>query len=241
MEIEQRLKRNGLVRILEVGCGHGVALLELCRLYGERVQLFGINKSPEHGDEGLMKAIAVDRGFFSKKEIEQVKLPIIYYFDINHKWPLPDNTFDIIYSQVAFIWFEDKIHALEEIDRVLKPDGAAAIDMQLKPREFTQPDKSPILIHEEEKIIPLDRFFRAFPSIRIIIPPQTKWERIYYWVSKKLGRKRQLPKKRNYLKLEKTESLDFNLEFIRARSYSRRAGCQSLYRIKRLAAENRTQ
>ena len=41
-DIDERLGRREVVRVLELGCGYGTVLLELARRYGPRVELHGI-------------------------------------------------------------------------------------------------------------------------------------------------------------------------------------------------------
>lgn len=235
-EIESRMGRKRPVRILEVGCGYGVALLELGQRYGRQIELHGINQLPEHGDRELMKMMAVHRGLYSQEEIQTLALPEMHYFDVCAPWPLPSDSFDIIYSQVAFLWFADKIKTLEEINRVLSADGIARIDAGMKRREMSPDYPQSIVILEGERKIPFWNYIQNFGNIQMKMPAQSQTQRLWEWLNRQIGRDVRSTKKRHYLELKKAPQLDFNLEFVSSRLFSEsgsnRAGCQSVYRVR---------
>src|SRR4051794_7631998 len=61
-DIDERLGRGGTVRVLELGCGYGTALLDLWHRYGGRIELHGINRLPGDGDAATLLKNAVERG-----------------------------------------------------------------------------------------------------------------------------------------------------------------------------------
>jgi SAM-dependent methyltransferase len=62
------------------------------------------------------------------------ELPTIAYGDIADGLPFADGYFDVVYSQVAWLYFGRKIDVLRETIRVLRADGLAKIDAdELKP------------------------------------------------------------------------------------------------------------
>ena len=62
------------------------------------------------------------------------ELPTIAYGDIADGLPFADGYFDVVYSQVAWLYFGRKIDVLRETIRVLRGDGLAKIDAdELKP------------------------------------------------------------------------------------------------------------
>ncbi|HKP65696.1 MAG TPA: class I SAM-dependent methyltransferase, partial [Casimicrobiaceae bacterium] len=132
-DIDARLARANSVRILELGCGYGTALLEVRARYGNRVELHGLNRFPHDGDAGIMARNATDHLIFQSSPVAG-ELPTMAYGDIANGLPYPDDHFDIVYSQVAWLYFGRKLDVLREIVRVLRGDGVAKIDAdELRP------------------------------------------------------------------------------------------------------------
>lgn len=133
-DIDARLSRANVVRILELGCGYGTALLELRARYGNRVELHGLNRFPHDGNAEILARNAADHGIFESLPADVRALPTIAYGDIAEGLPYPDDHFDIVYSQVAWLYFGRKLDVLREIGRVLHGDGLAKIDAdELRP------------------------------------------------------------------------------------------------------------
>ncbi len=127
--IDLALKRNNKVRVLEVGCGEGRVLMELRKLYPQ-IELFGINKKPwvvMQGQKSL-KVVGTYYKIFSKKEMNKVNFPQIFFYDAV-KLKFPQNYFDVIYSQVALPYFTRKDQFLEEVWRTLKRGGIALLHL----------------------------------------------------------------------------------------------------------------
>ena len=61
-EIDERLVKRDTVRVLELGCGYGTALLELATRYGKRVELHGMNRLAGDGDAEILLRNARERG-----------------------------------------------------------------------------------------------------------------------------------------------------------------------------------
>ena len=133
-DIEARLPRQDVVRVLELGCGYGTALLELRARYGHRVELHGLNRIPGDGDAAILARNARERGSDQEASTVPAALPTIAYADAAAGLPFADDTFDIVYSQVAWLYFGSKIHVIREVMRVLRNDGLAKIDAdELRP------------------------------------------------------------------------------------------------------------
>ena len=133
-DIDARLSRAHVVRILELGCGYGTALLELRARYGNRVELHGFNRFPHDGNAEILARNAADHQIFQSSPIDARALPTIAYGDIAEGLPYPDGHFDIVYSQVAWLYFGRKLDVLRQIVRVLRRDGLAKIDAdELRP------------------------------------------------------------------------------------------------------------
>jgi arsenite methyltransferase len=99
-----------LPAILDVGCGTGANLLEAGRRFGPVSLLHGIDIAP--GMVGLARiraAAAGVRAHFTVADAEQL--------------PFPDRTFDLVICNSVLHWFEDRLQALREMHRVLKPGG----------------------------------------------------------------------------------------------------------------------
>lgn len=101
--IRERLENNDNVRVLEIGCGIGNALVELKEEFPQ-LQCWGFNKHP----------------FPCQNKMEGVHY---IYGDAGVHIPLDDNSVDFIYSINTIQFIEDKLGLLFEAYRVLKPNG----------------------------------------------------------------------------------------------------------------------
>jgi SAM-dependent methyltransferase len=127
-EIDERLGRRDVVRILELGCGYGTALLELRARYGRRVELHGVNRLPGDGNPEILRRNAAERGLTGEGLAAAVPWPVIAYADVAGGLPFADDSFDLVYSQVAWLYFGNKVGVIRDVVRVLRPDGIAKID-----------------------------------------------------------------------------------------------------------------
>lgn len=93
------LKNNQ--KILDVGCGKGLALYDLQKEYNANVVGTVLNKTVQYG------------------------FPI--YEAPADKLPFPNNSFDVVISVHGISWEPNQIGAIEEIVRVLKHGGTAHI------------------------------------------------------------------------------------------------------------------
>jgi ubiquinone/menaquinone biosynthesis C-methylase UbiE len=97
---------NPNARVLEIGCGAGNVLADIKSEFG--AECYGIDKFPIHVERN--KGINV-----MQADAENI--------------PVEDNFFDLIFSYFAFPYIPDKLRALSEAYRVLKPNGTAIIDL----------------------------------------------------------------------------------------------------------------
>jgi SAM-dependent methyltransferase len=124
-EIDARLRRQDTVRVLELGCGYAIALLDVVARYGARVETYGQNLRREEGQDEILRREAKAR----EVEIDGgATLPSLLHGDVAHGVPLADATVDVVVSQVAWRYFHNKIGVLREVIRVLRPDGVGMID-----------------------------------------------------------------------------------------------------------------
>ena len=134
-DIDARLARQDVVRILELGCGYGTALLELRARYGAHVELHGVNRAPHDGNREILLRNAADRGLAVDDAAPERLLPAITHADVASGLPFANDAFDLVVSQVAWLYFGNKIGVLRETIRVLAPGGIAKIDAdEIDPR-----------------------------------------------------------------------------------------------------------
>jgi SAM-dependent methyltransferase len=134
-DIDARLARQDVVRILELGCGYGTALLELRARYGAHVELHGVNRAPHDGNREILLRNAADRGLAVDDAAPERLLPAITHADVASGLPFANDAFDLVVSQVAWMYFGNKVRVLREVMRVLRADGLARIDAdEIAPR-----------------------------------------------------------------------------------------------------------
>jgi SAM-dependent methyltransferase len=143
-EIDARLECRERVSVLELGCGYGTVLLELGHRYGSRVEVNGINREPRDGNLDILRRNGLERGLIAPEDATTHPLPTIAYVDVADGLPYPDGTFDIVFSQVAWRYFGDKVRVLREVNRVLREDGIAKIDAD---------ELRPDLPHEYQRLV----------------------------------------------------------------------------------------
>jgi len=127
-EIDARLAHADVVRILELGCGYGTALLELRARYGSRVELHGQNRLHDDGNADILRRNAREQRIFGDAPVDAVDLPVIAYGDAAAGLPFANDFFDVVVSQVAWLYFGRKIDVVRNVIRVLRKDGIAKID-----------------------------------------------------------------------------------------------------------------
>ncbi len=97
-------------RVLDVGCGTGVLARGALSLVGGAGQVVGVDPNP-----GML---AVARR--SSDRIEWVEA-------VAERLPFEAGRFDRIVSQFALMFFTDRAAAIQEMARVLRPDGTVAV------------------------------------------------------------------------------------------------------------------
>jgi SAM-dependent methyltransferase len=160
-DIDDRLRVRDTVRVLELGCGYGSVLLELRHRYGARVELCGINRQHADGNPDILLRNGIERGLIAPDSPTD-SLPSITYADVAHGLPFGDDAFDVVYSQVAWLYFANKVAVLREVGRVLRPDGIAKIDAdELRPA--LPPEYARLVeIWDEGRLVPFGAYLREF-------------------------------------------------------------------------------
>lgn len=158
-EIEACLARHAPVRILELGCGYGTALLDLRVRYGEQVALHGLNRVRHDGDPEVLLHNARERGLLAAGATPATGwLPTLHYADVAAGLPFPDAAFDVVYSQVAWLYFANKIAVLQEVMRILAPGGIAKIDVDEVRRDLPPEYARLVEIWEHGTLLPFGTY-----------------------------------------------------------------------------------
>lgn len=130
-KIERILLRKKRASILEIGCGFGSVLLEIARKYGDRVALHGVNRRRRDGTSELLVLNARKAGI-PEEHAEGIT---IRFADAGERLPFKDRKFDLVVSQASWLFIPDKLNALREVSRVLRPGGVGRIQFMSNPRQ----------------------------------------------------------------------------------------------------------
>lgn len=129
--IEQLIDQRGTVSVLEVGCGLGLPMLELKKRFRDRIRLTGINRDAKFNDpkralwEGIKQFRFLPWEYFTYES--RFGFPNYVNCDASLDLPFSDNTFDFVYSIATTFFLHDKIHFLEEVNRILRHQSTARI------------------------------------------------------------------------------------------------------------------
>jgi ubiquinone/menaquinone biosynthesis C-methylase UbiE len=107
-------------RVLDVATGTGT----IARLAAERV-----------GPNGRVSALDVNAGMLNVARALPSAIPIKWYETAAESVPLPDQSFDVIFCALGLQFFADRLAALREMHRVLKPGGRLYTSTPM-PNEF---------------------------------------------------------------------------------------------------------
>lgn len=213
--IEAAQARSPRPALLEIGCGEGVMLLELMKRC-PTFDLEGINKKPwstMRGSESLA-ANAKRFGVMSDAEFAKLRLPKIHFLDAD-EMDFPDESFDLIISQLAIPYVVRKDKLLSNVWRMLRPNGQALLNMDASIRKAPDflPGETPrFIIYKDGVLFP----FRDWIAERAAMGFDAKVTMIH-----------RDDGKRSYLALEltknKSEPFPIDLEFDKRSSFSLRA------------------
>lgn len=126
-EISERNEMAGeKTRVMEIGAGNGRVIMELKKLF-PKVEFYGINKEKTHTFYRRESFILTALKFklFTKEELADTELPYVVFQDLDfgNRIPYDQNKFDLIFSQNTFRHIKYKFELMNEILRVLKPQG----------------------------------------------------------------------------------------------------------------------
>ena len=109
--IASRLENAGeATRVLDIGSGYGGAARYLAGSFGCRVSALNLSDVENETARRLNK----EQGLDQRVEVVDGSFQEIQY---------PDNTFDAVWSQDALLHSGDRTQVVEEVARVLKPEG----------------------------------------------------------------------------------------------------------------------
>jgi len=97
-------------RVLDVACGTGILAREVLKLAGDSGRVTGIDPSPG------MLAVA-----------RQLAPSAQWHQGVAEDLPFENASFDVVVSQFGLMFFSDRLQALNEMLRVLKPGGRLAV------------------------------------------------------------------------------------------------------------------
>ncbi len=127
--VEAQLARGARADVLEIGFGHGRALLELaCCFRNSSARFFGVDRTCEPPVEcrADLRALARAHGIASEAELSALELPEIFFYDAR-ALHFADESMDLVYSAVTIRHVQHKAELLEEVARVLRPGGRALL------------------------------------------------------------------------------------------------------------------
>lgn len=168
--IEVRLRTQRVVSVLELGCGYGTALLELRDRFGDRVELHGVNRRDDDGNAAILRRNAGERGLLDRHPLESVALPAVAYADVAQGLPYADDYFDLVFSQVAWLYFGSKIAVIADVLRVLRDGGRANIDADESRADLPQEYSRLVEIWRDGTLVPFGDYLAKFGGAFIPAP-----------------------------------------------------------------------
>jgi len=95
-------------RILDAGCGTGYSTKLLAKKY-PKGQLVGVDIAP-----GMIAKAGKNKSLFDKTKYQIADI---------EQLPFANNSFDLVFSNLALLWINDQKNLFIELNRVLKPGG----------------------------------------------------------------------------------------------------------------------
>jgi ubiquinone/menaquinone biosynthesis C-methylase UbiE len=118
---DKLIKRSGInegMNVLEAGCGSGAFTTYVARAVGTKGKIYAFDIQEE-----MLKQLRMKLMRFENRDISNI---FMVEGDIC-KMPFKDNYFDLVYMVAVLQEVKDRRKALQEIKRVLKPEGILAV------------------------------------------------------------------------------------------------------------------
>lgn len=106
--------------ILDVATGTGIALFEALRRWPFARAAAGVDIS-----EGMLRQ--------AQAKALQACIPAIFIKASADRLPFDNDTFDLVICSAAFHWFPNRLHAMREMARVLRPGGLLVLQCAMSP------------------------------------------------------------------------------------------------------------
>ena len=171
------------VRVLDLGCGYGSTARYLAGKFG--CEVTGVNISEKE------LALARERG----AEANLDHLLTFEYGDFHHL-EYPDESYDVVWSQEAFLHAADKLVVLSECRRVLRPGGSLIFTDILVRRDT--PDADRAIIYDRVKspdMWDFDDYRNTLSGLNLSVSRADDWSRhvarSYGWVRDRLQENRE--------------------------------------------------
>ncbi len=174
-EIDNKIKINKKISILDLGSGVGRSLWELSSIFSKNdvsLALFGIYfcRKPRKGsifyNEEKRQEDARKNPLIIAKEFnintKGLSVPKLFNANACTRIPVKSNSIDLVYSTNAFHFFENKLGAIAEISRILKVNGRAIINIDRTDEGFWSSKISlpRLRIYEKNKILNLKNILK---------------------------------------------------------------------------------
>jgi len=162
------------VRVLDLGCGYGSAARYLAANFGCSVT--GTNISEKELE-------------LARSRSEEAGLGHLLSFEYGdfHRLEYPDGSYDVVWSQDAFLHAVDKMAVLSECRRVLKPGGTLVFSDILVRRDTPEEDRT--IIYDRVKspdIWDIEDYREGLSSLGLQVIREEDWSRnvapSYAWV-----------------------------------------------------------
>jgi SAM-dependent methyltransferase len=169
--IRQRLAAGRPLSVLEIGCGQGIALMELAlRFRHAPVTFHAINKDygePLAGPEDLVRG-ALRLGLAAAGDLQTLTVPQLAFYDAT-QLRFADDALDVIYASSVVRYIPRKIEFIEEVCRALKPGGIALLRLSSGGWDYPYglavdddtltPHPSRLVLRHRQELIPLEAYF----------------------------------------------------------------------------------